>query len=188
MASFTRKAIMASLIKLLNEKPLSKITVKEIVDDCGINRNSFYYHFQDIPSLVVEMLQEETDRLIQGSGKNESFEECLMEAIEFALNNRQAALNLYNSGNREAYQHYVNRIVCHIVRKYLEKAKEGIPVKSEDLDLMVDFYKNILVGIIIDWMNDGMSHDIMKPASRLIYLYEGSLRRAFLRSAGLEES
>lgn len=188
MASFTRKAIMASFIKLLNEKPLSKITVKEIVDDCGINRNSFYYHFQDIPSLVVEMLQEEADRLIQGNGKNESFEECLMEAIEFASNNRQAVLNLYNSGNREAYQHYLNRIVRHIVREYLEKVTEGIPVKPEDFELMVDFYKNIFVGIIIDWMNDGMRHDIMKPASRLLYLYDGASRRAFLRSAGLEEN
>jgi len=188
MASFTRKAIMESFIKLLNEKPLSKITVKEIVDDCGINRNSFYYHFQDIPSLVVEMLQEEADRIIQGNGKRESFEECLMEAIEFALKNRQAALNLYNSGNREAYQHYLNRIVRHIVKEYLKKATEGIPVKSEDFDLMVDFYKNIFKGIIIDWMDDGMRHDIMKPAARLLYLYEGSTKRAFLRSAGLEES
>lgn len=188
MASFTRKAIMESFIKLLNEKPLSKITVKEIVDDCGINRNSFYYHFQDIPSLVVEMLQEEADKLIQENGKNESFEECLREAIKFAMNNKQAALNLYNSGNREAYEQYVNRIVRHIVKEYLEKATEGIPVKSEDFDLMVDFYKNIFVGMIIDWMNDGMRHDIMKPASRLIYLYEGSSKRAFLRSAGLKES
>ena len=68
MASFTRKAIMESFIKLHNEKPLSKITVKEIVDDCGINRDSFYCHFQDIPYLVEEMLQEEADRLIQRNG------------------------------------------------------------------------------------------------------------------------
>ena len=54
MPNFTKNAIKASFMKLLNEKPLNKISVKNIVEDCGINRNSFYYHFQDIPSLIVE--------------------------------------------------------------------------------------------------------------------------------------
>ena len=44
MPNFTKKAIRESFIKLLNERPLNKITVKDIVEDCGVNRNSFYYH------------------------------------------------------------------------------------------------------------------------------------------------
>ena len=55
MANFTSKAIKESFIKLLNEKPMNKISVKDIVEDCGINRNSFYYHFQDIPTLLEEI-------------------------------------------------------------------------------------------------------------------------------------
>ena len=49
MASLTRKAIMDSLMKLLDQCPLNRITVKDIVEDCGINRNTFYYHFQGLP-------------------------------------------------------------------------------------------------------------------------------------------
>ena len=49
-------------MKLLNEQPLSKISVRDIVEDCGINRNSFYYHFQDIPSLIEEIIKEEADK------------------------------------------------------------------------------------------------------------------------------
>lgn len=52
LANFTQKAIRASFIKLLNQKPLSQITIKDIVDDCGVNRNTFYYYFQDLPDLV----------------------------------------------------------------------------------------------------------------------------------------
>ena len=52
----TRKAIKESFMLLLNQKPLSKITVKEIVANCGINRNSFYYHYSDIPTLLEEIL------------------------------------------------------------------------------------------------------------------------------------
>ena len=43
MANLTKEAIKKSLIKLLNERPINRITVNDIVEDCGINRNSFYY-------------------------------------------------------------------------------------------------------------------------------------------------
>ena len=65
MANFTSKAIKASFLKLLNEKPLNKISVKDIVEDCGINRNSFYYHFQDIPALLEEMIREKAAEIIK---------------------------------------------------------------------------------------------------------------------------
>ena len=64
MPNFTKMAIKATFIKLLNEKPLSQITVKDIVETCGVNRNSFYYHFQDIPALIEEIVTEEADRII----------------------------------------------------------------------------------------------------------------------------
>lgn len=49
MANFTKQAIKASFMKLLSQKPLNKISVRDIVEDCGINRNSFYYHFRTSP-------------------------------------------------------------------------------------------------------------------------------------------
>ena len=65
MPNFTKQAIKASFMKLLNEQPLSKISVRSIVEDCGINRNSFYYHFQDIPTLLGEIVREYVDELIE---------------------------------------------------------------------------------------------------------------------------
>ena len=56
MPSSTRKIIMDSLMKLLDERPLSHISVKDIVEECGINRNTFYYHYQDIPALLEGLL------------------------------------------------------------------------------------------------------------------------------------
>ena len=53
MVSKKRNAIMESLLKLLEERPLSKITVKDIVDDCGINRNTFYYHFESADAVLA---------------------------------------------------------------------------------------------------------------------------------------
>ena len=76
MANFTRQAIEAAFMKLLNSKPLNKISVRDIVEECGINRNSFYYHFQDIPSLLEEIITTNTDRLIEEYPSISSLDEC----------------------------------------------------------------------------------------------------------------
>ena len=52
MSQVTKRALAASLIKLLSQKPLDKVTVKDIIEDCGVNRQTFYYHFKDIYDLV----------------------------------------------------------------------------------------------------------------------------------------
>ena len=56
MAQFRSTAIQETFITLLDERPLNKITVKDIVETCGINRNSFYYHFEDLPALLEEII------------------------------------------------------------------------------------------------------------------------------------
>ena len=52
MSQVTKRALEASLKNLLLQKPLSKITISDITEDCGINRMTFYYHFKDIYDLV----------------------------------------------------------------------------------------------------------------------------------------
>ena len=104
VTSLTKRAIRASFLKLLNERPLNKITVKDIVEDCGINRNSFYYHYTDIPALAEEIVKDEAARIVQEYPTVDSLEQCLEIAVEFALQNRTAVLHLYNSASHEAYE------------------------------------------------------------------------------------
>ena len=63
--TLTKRAIKESFVNLLNERPLNKISVRDITDKCGINRNSFYYHYQDIPALMEEILTEQIDDIIE---------------------------------------------------------------------------------------------------------------------------
>lgn len=67
--NLTRKAIKGSFIKLLNEYPLSKITIKDIVEDCGVSRNTFYYHYQDIFELLEDIFEEEIAKVIEKNQK-----------------------------------------------------------------------------------------------------------------------
>lgn len=67
MASTTKRALESSLKKLLLEKPLNKITVTDICEDCGISRMTFYYHFQDIYDLVEWSCQEDAGKALAGN-------------------------------------------------------------------------------------------------------------------------
>ena len=65
MPNFTKRAIKDAFLRQLAERPLGQITVKDIVEECGINRNSFYYHYEGIPSLLEEIIAEELKKLIE---------------------------------------------------------------------------------------------------------------------------
>ena len=104
MANSTKQMIRASFFKLLDQRPLSRITVKDITDDCGINRNSFYYHYRDIPSLIQETLAEELSRIIREYPSIDSIEQCITLAAGFAAQNRRAILHIYNSVNRDIFE------------------------------------------------------------------------------------
>ena len=97
MPTFTKAAIKATFISLLNKKPLNKITGKEIVEECGINGNAFYYHFDDIPSLLEEILVEEADRFVATESKsNTSVYESLISVIDYAFTNSVEIQHIYN--------------------------------------------------------------------------------------------
>ncbi len=183
MAAFTEKAIKLSFMKLLNDKPINKITVKDIVEDCGINRNTFYYHFDDIPSLLQEVLIDEVNNLLQNQSEINSIYDCLISAIDFALQNKRAMLHIYNSANRELFEQYLNNVTCIAVKKFIEYACAEYSISSSDRDAIIIYYKCLLIGFVIDWLTTGMNYDLRIKIKRICELYDGSMETAFKRAS-----
>lgn len=181
MPSFTKSAIKISFIKLLNKKPLNKITVKEIVEDCGINRNSFYYHFNDVPSLIEEIFIEEAEKLVQNRADDGSLYESLIAAIDFALKNRTAVLHIYNSANREIFERYLNRVSYSAVSGFINTVETAADINEDDREAIVMYYKCQLVGFVIDWLGSGMKYDLCIKLKRICELFDGSMETAIER-------
>lgn len=85
----TKDAIAAAFFGLLTERPLSKITVKDIVDRCGINRNTFYYHFEGIPSLLEQTVKYMSDQIIQTHSKFGSPIDCIAPFVPYCTDNKK---------------------------------------------------------------------------------------------------
>lgn len=122
MANFTKQAIETAFLQLLNEKPLNKISVRDIVEKCGINRNSFYYHFQDIPSLIAEIITSYTDQLIEEYPTISTLDECCEMAFRYALQNRSAVMHIYHSVNRDLFEESTMRLCEYAVTTYIDTA------------------------------------------------------------------
>ena len=182
MSNLTKNAIKSSFIKLIEERPLNKITIKDIVTDCGINRNSFYYHFQDIPSLIEEIIKEDTDGIIKRYPTVSSIDECLKISVKFVLENKKAIYHIYNSVNRDIFEHYLWDVCEYIVSTYISAAFSEYKVSENDRKIIIRYYKCQIFGQISDWLENGLSEDILAANFRLLALREGMINELFLRS------
>lgn len=181
MAKFTRNAIKASFLKLLNERPLSQITVKEIVNDCGVNRNTFYYYFEDIPNLIEDIIVEDAENIIQEFPSVAMIEDCLNAMIRFALNHKRAVLHIYNSVNRDIYEQYLWKICDHTIEKYMNTILNGRHINEKDENVLRQYFGCVLFGVVSGWLNKGMKEDIQLDFKRIYGLQKGMIEEMILR-------
>ena len=173
MASFTKNAIRASFLKLLDERPLNRITVKDITDDCGINRNSFYYHYQDIPSLISEIFTQEVERIIREHPSIDSLEECIEIASEFAMEHKRAILHIYNSVNRDIFEQYLWRACEQTVITYFRTAFPDRKLSPEDRTVLLHYHTCNTFGMVSAWLQSGMRRDMRRYGNRLCEITRG---------------
>ena len=182
MANFTRKAIMDACIKLLEKKPLNRITVRDIVEECGISRNSFYYHFEDVPSLLKAIIIERTDEIIEENAETASLLDCIRIASEFVKRDKKAMLNVYKHSDRELFEQSLMELCRHTVRRYSEvilrdlgSAAELRTLSDNDKALMERFLSSTLFGQMIDWLDHDMDYDIVRQFERYYELRQGMI-------------
>ncbi len=173
MSNFTKIAIKQSFIRLLNERPLKQITVRDIADDCGINRNSFYYHFADIPTLLEEIITEQAEQIIAENPTVESMETCLLAAVRFAWENKRIILHIYHSVSRELYDQYLWKVTDAVVTRYADALLDGEPILEEDRQLFIRYMKGLCYGLSTEWIHTGMHSDIEADIRHLCALKKG---------------
>lgn len=170
MPNFTRKAIKDTFLKLLDEKPLNEITVKNIVEECGINRNSFYYHFQDLPALIEEIIKEESDSVIQKYSSVNTIVECFDAVTEFASHRTRAIMHIYRSVSRDVFEQYLMKTSHYFVQNYLNTALADENISADDKVTIINYYKCVCFGLVIDWLNTGLKEEYSTSFQKIFRL------------------
>ena len=179
MSNLTKKALRETMIKALNERPLDKIKVKELVEECGVNRNTFYYHYKDIYELLADIFETETETIAEMfQHEDDDWERIFIESSRFALENKKMIFNVYNSISRETLERYLYNVSAHIVARYVDKQAVGMNVNERDKELIILFYKHAVVGIVLEWLQRRMKDEPEAAISRLLELMNNSVKNA----------
>ena len=143
--------IADAFLKLSKEKNIDKITVKDIVDECGISRQSFYYHFQDILEVIEWSAEQAFQKLLERSMETDDAEAVFQDFITASDEASVMLRKLLNSQKREQ----VERLMVRAVRTYLQEMirRKGpiTDIPYEDAETALSFCTYGIVGLLLEY-------------------------------------
>ena len=151
MSSLTERALAASLKKLLEKKTLDKITVKDITDDCGVNRQTFYYHFEDIPDLLKWVLERGTDKMVEETLTQGNAEKGLRCLFLLALNARPYVEHGLQTNYRDEIERMVEEQLFTFFLRVVEKRGLYAQRSHADLKLVMRYHSQAVLGLLKNW-------------------------------------
>ena len=178
MSEITKRALSQSLKKLLAEKPLDKITVTDIVSDCGVNRQTFYYHFQDLYDLVEWTCLEDADKALQDRKTYATWQEGFLSIFNLMKEDQAFIMNIYHSVSLDQLELYLYKLVYPLLLNVVNEQAGGMSVREEDKAFIADFYKYAFVGLVLDWIKRGMKDNPQLIIDRLSILIKGTIAQA----------
>ena len=176
MSDITKHALGASLKKLMQQKPIDKITVKDIVEDCGVNRHTFYYHFQDIYELIEWFCLDEANSALGSHKTFDTWKKAFNDLYGYLHANKTIVMNVYHSNFRGYLEKYIRSIVRPYIADFLRIQSDGMHISDEKLELITDTYTFGIVSFAMDWIANDMSARYENSMSFFLELLDGSMK------------
>ena len=184
MKSAMKQKIVDAVVDITEASSMRSVHIAKIIKELGINRNTFYYHFADIPSLATEIITERADSIVREYANPESPAACLHAAVQFMTENRRAVMHMYRSISHDTVAFYLMQICRHTVEAYAAAAYGDLPISKEDQDILIRFWQCECYGQIVEWLSNDMRYDIQAQFDRLCTLYRGGFDAMVTQSLG----
>ncbi|KMY45743.1 TetR family transcriptional regulator [Bacillus sp. FJAT-27916] len=184
----TKKIIAKSLKDLMETESFHKISVSDIMGNCQMRRQTFYYHFQDKYELLGWIYKEETQENITDFIGYERWENILELLLSYFSRNRRFYRNAFtvteqNSFNGYLFEHTKN-LSLEIIDKEMMKEKQSIAAAEKEL--LASFYSHGFVGMIQDWIEQDCQTDKVVMSALMKNMMNDMLQTA-MRGRGHEK-
>lgn len=183
MASGTKEALASALRQMMTIKPIDKVTVKDIVEICGVNRQTFYYHFDDVDDLLEWVFEQDSNRVFPQEVIRERWMENMMGYFDYLESNSSFTLNVYNSNSRLYMLRYLKGKMEVCIRSFAEIVSEGMNIDRQDFEFVVEFYANCAIGFISQWLDLGMQLPKELTRDRILRVMDQSVENILARFA-----
>ena len=170
MATMTREILSETLKSLLRKKSLERITVTELVNVAGVNRQTFYYNFQDIYDLLEWTIDREAIVAFNEITEYDKWQPWLIDIFTYFQDNKKMILNVFQPLTRPVVERYLKEsfepVIDKVVRFYKEKHEETEEISEENLRFIIKTYTLIMIGLVFEWIDHGMTEkaeDFIRP-------------------------
>lgn len=158
MSEITKRALRESLRKELDTKPFDKITVRDITEACGVSRMTFYYHFGDIYDLI-EYIMRQTVYEIDSGNKDAALGDKLVLLLQRMRKSNKTIMELRASRGWPSIEKAVYRIADEVIRNLAGVTWDDSKFSDQEIQFAGTFMKYGIVGVIRDWIDDGMREE-----------------------------
>ena len=158
MSEITKRALRESLRKELDTKPFDKITVRDITEACGVSRMTFYYHFGDSYDLI-EYIMRQTVYEIDSGNKDAALGDKLVLLLQRMRKSKKTIMELRASRGWPSIEKAVYRIADEVIRNLAGVTWDDSKFSDQEIQFAGTFMKYGIVGVIRDWIDDGMREE-----------------------------
>ncbi|MCM1288445.1 MAG: TetR/AcrR family transcriptional regulator [Clostridium sp.] len=154
MSNFTKPAIVDSFIRLSEQMPIDKITVTKITKECGINRNTFYYYYNDVYDLLEEIIYTKMQKLfvIDENNYGDSWKASLRLIGQYAIKNEEFIKALYHSMGRDAFGDKLTSIAEEPIRRTLMDYVDRQEAVEEDIRNVAYAFAKAFAELAVEWI------------------------------------
>jgi probable dihydroxyacetone kinase regulator len=178
MSMMTKKGLATSLKKLMGKTSLEKITVKDIVTDCGVNRQTFYYHFHDIYELIGWIYKTEALDAIAHYKTYETWQLGFLKIFQYVAENRKFSMNTFHSLGREHLEQFLYSVTFDLLIGVVNELSDKTGISSENKKFIADFYSYAFIALLLSWLRSGTKETPEHIIENLSKLIEGDIGRA----------
>jgi probable dihydroxyacetone kinase regulator len=168
----TKKAIANSIKELMKKKDLQKISVSDIVEHCGINRQTFYYHFKDKYDLVNWIYYNEVVTAVVHNRNPEDWSGVMLAVLKSMQKEKYFYLNALSVSGQNAFEDYFFEITKNLLLGMVDAIEEENAITEEDKSFIAEFYSYGLVGVTVQWARKGMKQPPEEIVRRLLHVIE----------------
>ena len=173
----TKRTLAGSLKKLVEQKSLSRITISELCRDCGLNRKTFYYHFDDIQSLLKWMLEQEAENVIKKQDLLTDYQALLALVIDYVDDNNDILNRMYDTTKQNSITNFFFPELRKAVKDMIEdlEKKTGCAVDEEFREFLGSFYTSSLSSLLIDRLQETCAYTKEELMDYIIFTLRSSL-------------
>ena len=153
-------------------------TIKDITDECGVTRNTFYYHFQDVYDLLSYIFREQADMMLREYAGGEDWKDFFLNILTYLNENRKMIENVYYSIRQEELETYIKKVVGMYALQIIEIQTKDMDVDELAKKTVADFYHNAFVGATLQWIKEGMKTEPELLADLYNSMFQGTVKAA----------